>query len=296
MTGKARAEGILLGITVIWGTTFALGKVVLEDVTPLQMIAFRFTFCTILLLVLFFRSTFPIRLDQAMKGGLLGLFLFFGFVVQTIGLTLTTASKSAFITGLTVVFVPLLQIIVNRRPLTFGNILGILVVTLGLWFLTSPEGSSFNAGDALTLACAVMFAVYMVYLDVVSRIMTAVQLTFVQVGTNALLAIGAMSIFESGPIHVSTFSWLGLVYLALFATFITTFMQTKYQKDTTPTRAAVIFTMEPVFAVIFAAIFLGEKQGILGIIGGGVIITGVLLSELSDSIPLLNRSFGFTES
>jgi drug/metabolite transporter (DMT)-like permease len=260
------------------------------------MISFRFTFCTILLLALFFRSIFPLRLEQAMKGGLLGLFLFLGFVVQTIGLTLTTASKSAFITGLTVVFVPLLQIVVNRRPLTFGNILGILVVTFGLWFLTSPEGSSFNAGDALTLACAVLFAAYMVYLDVVSRIMTTVQLTFVQVGTNALLAIGALSIFESGPVHASPFSWLGLLYLAVFATFITTFLQTKYQKDTTPTRAAVIFTMEPVFAVILAAIFLGEHLGFLGIIGGGLIITGVLVSELSDAIPLLNRSFGLNDS
>ncbi len=296
MTGKTRAEWVLLSITLIWGTTFALGKVVLENVTPLQMISFRFTFCTILLLAFFSRSIFPLRLDQALKGGLLGLFLFLGFVVQTIGLTLTTASKSAFITGMTVVFVPVFQIVVSRRAPKFGNIVGVLIVTLGLWFLTSPEGSAFNAGDALTLACAVLFGMYMVYLDVVSRIMTTAQLTFLQVGTNALLAIGAMSVFESTPLHVSTFSWLALVYLALFATFITTFMQTKYQKDTTPTRAAVIFTMEPVFAVILAAIFLGEHLGFLGIIGGGLIITGVLVSELSDSIPLLNRSFGLTDS
>lgn len=296
MTGKTRAEWVLLSITLIWGTTFALGKVVLENVTPLQMIAFRFTFCTILLLVFFFRSIFPLRLDQALKGGLLGLFLFAGFVVQTIGLTLTTASKSAFITGMTVVFVPVFQIIVSRRAPKFGNIVGVLIVTLGLWFLTSPEGSAFNAGDALTLACAVLFGMYMVYLDVVARLMTAVQLTFLQVGTNALLAIGAMSVFESASLHVSTFSWLALVYLALFATFITTFMQTKYQKDTTPTRAAIIFTMEPVFAVILAAIFLGERLGVLGIAGGGLIIAGVLVSELSDFIPILNRSFGLNDS
>jgi drug/metabolite transporter (DMT)-like permease len=296
VTGKSRAEGILLCITVIWGTTFALGKMVLLEVTPLQMISFRFTLSTLLLLAIFFRSIFPLRLDQALKGGLLGLFLFLGFVVQTIGLTLTSASKSAFITGMVVVFVPLLQVIVSRRPPKFGNILGVLIVTLGLWFLTSPEGAAFNAGDALTLACAAFFAMYMVYLDRISREMSAVQLTFLQVGTNALLGIGAMSIFESSPLHLTPFNGLALLYLAVFATIITTFAQTKYQKDTTPTRAAIIFTMEPVFAAVIAALFLGEQLGFLGIIGGGLIITGVLVSELSDSIPLLNRSFGLTDS
>jgi drug/metabolite transporter (DMT)-like permease len=296
VTAKSRAEWILLGITVIWGTTFALGKVVLEEVTPLQMISFRFTLSTILLLALFPRSIFPLRLDQALKGGLLGLFLFLGFVVQTIGLSITSASKSAFVTGMTVVFVPLFQIIVSRRAPKFGNILGVLIVTLGLWFLTSPEGAAFNAGDALTLACAVLFGMYMVYLDVVSREMSAVQLTFLQVGTNALLGIGAMSIFESAPLHITPFSWLALVYLAIFATVITTFTQTKYQKDTTPTRAAIIFTMEPVFASVIAALFLGEQLGLLGITGGALIIAGVLVSELSDFIPFLNRSLGTTES
>jgi drug/metabolite transporter (DMT)-like permease len=296
VTPKSRAEGILLGITFIWGTTFALGKVVLQEVTPLQMISFRFTLATIILLLLFFRSIFPIRLDQALKGGLLGLFLFAGFVVQTIGLTITTASKSAFITGMVVVFAPLLQIVITRRPPKIGNVIGIAIVTLGLWFLTSPEGSAFNTGDGLTLACALLFGMYIVYLDVVSREMSAVQLTFLQFATNALLSIGAMSIFESAQLHLSTFGTLGLVYLALFATLLTTFLQTKYQKETSPTRTAVIFTMEPVFAAIIAALFLGERLGALGIVGGALIIGGILVSELSDAIPLLNRSLGSSDS
>ena len=296
MTGKSRAEAILLGITVIWSTTFALSKVVLLEITPLQMISFRFTLATVLLLVLFFRTIFPLRLDQALKGALLGLFLFLGFVVQTIGLTITSASKSAFITGMVVVFVPLLQIIVERRPPKVGNLLGVLVVSAGLWFMTSPAESSFNTGDALTLVCAVLFAGYIVYLDVIARDMSAVQLTFLQVGTNALLSFGAMSVFESSPLRLSPANALALVYLALFATVLTTFMQTKHQKETTPTRAAVIFTMEPVFASIIAAIALGEQLGFLGILGGGLIISGVLISELSDAIPILNKSFGFTNS
>ena len=296
MTPKSRAEGILFGITFIWGTTFALGKVVLLEVTPLQMISFRFTLATIIILAFSYRSIFPLSLRQALRGGLLGLFLFAGFVVQTIGLTITTASKSAFITGMVVVFAPLLQIVMTRRPPKIGNIIGVAIVTLGLWFLTSPEGSAFNAGDGLTLACAILFAMYIVYLDIVSHEMTAVQLTFLQFVTNALLSIGAMSIFESAQLRLSTFGTLGLLYLAIFATVLTTFLQTRYQKETSPTRTAVIFTMEPVFAAIIAAIFLGERLGAIGIVGGALIIGGILVSELSDAIPLLNRTAGTSDS
>jgi len=279
-------------MTLIWGSTFVLGKIVLKEMTPLQMIAIRFVFSTIVLFLAAFRSIFPLRLDQLRKGFLLGLFLFLGFVPQTIGLTLTSASKSAFITGMMVVFVPLLQIIIERKPPKLGNLVGVASVVGGLWLLTSPAGSSFNLGDGLSLVCAALFGVYIVYLDVISNDMTPAQLTFIQVSTNALLAIVAMVLAESAPLHLSWTGGATLMYLAVFATLLTTFMQTRFQKFTTPTRAVIIFTIEPVFASILAAAILGEQLGLLGILGGVLIIAGVLVSELSEGIPMLNRSLG----
>jgi drug/metabolite transporter (DMT)-like permease len=88
----------------------------------------------------------------------------------------------------------------------------------------------------------------------------------------------------------------GVLYLTIFATILTTFMQTRYQKETTPTRAVIIFTIEPVFAAASAALILGEQIGVGGAFGGGLIIGGVLLSELSEGIPLLNRPFGSADS
>jgi drug/metabolite transporter (DMT)-like permease len=295
MKAKTRAEGVLLGLALIWGSTFVVGKLVLVEMTPLQMISIRFTVATIILFTIFFRSILPLRRDQVMKGAILGLFLFLGFVTQTIGLTITTASKSAFITGMMVVFVPLLQVVVEKKSPKLGNIAGVLIVTLGLWFLTSPDGASFNAGDAMTLVCALLFGVYIVYLDVVSHDMSPLQITFLQVATNAVLALAAMSLFERAPLTFSHGTAIGIVYLTLIATVMTTFLQAKYQKDTTPTRAVVIFTIEPVFASITAALFLGERLGWLGMIGGGCIVMGVLVSELSDVVPILNRSFDFPE-
>jgi len=283
-------------MTLIWGSTFVLGKIVLREMPPLQMIAIRFVFSTVVIFLAAFRSIFPLRLDQLRKGFLLGLFLFLGFVPQTIGLTITSASKSAFITGMMVVFVPLLQIIIERKPPKLGNLAGVVCVVAGLWFLTSPAGSSFNLGDGLSLVCAALFGVYIVYLDVISNDMSPAQLTFIQVSTNAILSIIAMVFFESAPLHLSWTGGATLVYLAVFATLLTTFMQTRFQKFTTPTRAVIIFTIEPVFASLIAALVLGEQLGVLGILGGALIIAGVLVSELSEGIPMLNRSLGATDS
>ncbi len=292
MTVKSRAEGVLIALTMIWGSTFVVGKIVLENLSPLQMIAMRFTLSSAFFLAFFSRRIFPLNRRQLIRGGILGVFLFLGFVAQTVGLTVTTASKSAFITGMMVVFVPLLQVIIERRVPKIGNIAGVAVVSAGLWLLTSPSGSSFNAGDALTLLCAVLFAIYIVYIDVVAHDMSAMQLTFIQMASNAILAVGATLVFDTVPARVPTGTVFAVLYLTVFATIVTTFLQTRYQKETTPTRAAIIFTIEPVVAAVSAAAVLGEQLGLGGAVGGSLIIGGVLLSELSEGIPLLNRPFG----
>src|SRR5512143_2395577 len=174
-TPKTRAELALAGTTFIWGGTFAIVKIGMEDISPILLISVRFIVASLALLLIARRRIFPIPTAAVRKGILLGLFLFLGFVTQNIGLTITTASKSAFITGMMVRFVPMLQFVIERKAPMLGNAIGIAVVALGLWFLTSPEGSEFNAGDALNLVCSILFAIYIVYLDVVSREMTTDQ-------------------------------------------------------------------------------------------------------------------------
>jgi drug/metabolite transporter (DMT)-like permease len=293
---KRRAEGVLLALTIIWGSTFVVGKIVLLNLSPLQMIAVRFTLSTAFFLVFYSRKIFPLSRRQITRGGILGIYLFLGFVMQTVGLTLTTASKSAFITGMMVVFVPLLQVAVERRWPKIGNFAGVAIVAAGLWLLTSPQGSSFNTGDALTVVCAFLFGIYIVYIDIVAHEMSALQLTFLQMATNAVLAVGASLIFDTMPADIPGGTVIAILYLTVFATILTTFMQARYQKDTTPTRAVIIFSVEPVFAALSAAVVLGENIGLSGAIGGCLIIGGVLLSELCDAIPLLNRSLGPADS
>jgi drug/metabolite transporter (DMT)-like permease len=265
-------------------------KIGLRDISPVLMTAFRFTITALFFLAFFYRKIFPLPRGAMFKGIVLGLFLFIGFIAQNIGLNYTTASKSAFITSLMVVLVPFIQFIVERKSPTLGNALGIGIVVAGLWLLTSPSGSEFNMGDALTLVCAILFAIYIVYLNVISRTMNTVQLTFLQSAATALMGIVVAFGFETIVFRPTASMLVSVGYLTLFATILTTFLHTKYQKDTTPTRAAIIFTIEPVWASSLAYFVLGEQLGWLGAVGGVLIITGILASELSDKIPFFNKT------
>jgi drug/metabolite transporter (DMT)-like permease len=296
MNSRGRAEAILLAVTFIWGGTFTVVKVAMQEISPIFLIAVRFFIAALLVLLLFRRQIFPLSGSSIAKGTVLGSFLFLGFITQNIGLTITTASKSAFITGMAVVLVPLLQFIIERRAPKIGNVLGVCVVTVGLWLLTTPEGAAFNSGDALTLVCAVFFAIYIVYLDVVSREMRTSQLAFLQMVATGVLAAVATLLFETPQFTWSVRSLSLMAYLTLLATVLSIYVQTRYQKDTTPTRAVIIFSIEPVIAAGIAYLALGEELGAAGVVGAVLIIGGVVVSELSDGIPILKQPIGKSES
>ncbi len=281
MTNRTRAESILLAMTMIWGSTFVVVKLGLADISPVFYTSLRFLISCIIFLPLFYHKIFPIPRTAWKKGIVLGFFLLAGFVTQVIGLNITTASKSGFITGTLVIFTPLLQIFIEKKFPRIGNFIGVVFVTTGLYLLTSPEGSQFNAGDFLTLCCAILYALYIIFLDMYSdekvEVLTFLQFLFVGVGGLLYALLSEKIVF-----NFTTPAVLSLGYTCLFATLLTTFIQTKYQKQTTPTRAAIIFSIEPVISACLAYIILYERIGAMGILGGGLIITGILISETSD--------------
>ena len=206
---------------------------------------------------------------------------------------MTTASKTAFITGMMVVFTPIAQVVIERRAPKLGNIIGILLVIVGLWLLTSPDGSAFNFGDGLTLTAAILFGIYIVYVDVYSKQHDVSQLFFLQLFVTLVVSfVGALA-FEPFSFHPSGTVLAIIIYLAVFATVISTFIQTKYQRETTPTRAVLIFALEPVIAATLAYLILDERIGALGILGGALIIGGVLASEFSDSFKKIQVRMGW---
>lgn len=281
MTRRSRAEFYLFLITFIWGSTFVTTKYLLEGVSPFLYIAIRFGLAALLLAAVFHKQMRGVSIGAVKKGAVLGGMLSLGFILQTIGLQYTTASKSAFITGMLVVFTPICQFLIERRPPRKGNIVGVILVTIGLYFLTSPEGSEFNIGDALTLACAFLFGLYIVYLDMFGKEHEPAQLTLMQFVVAAVLGTAGTLLLEDMVLTPTTEFLLAIVYLAVFATVIAIYVQTRFQKDTTPTRSAVIFSLEPVFAAGFAFLLLGEVLGLPGLLGGALIVGGLLVSELT---------------
>ncbi len=283
MTRQTRGEFVLFCTTFIWGGTFAFTKVALADVTPSLFVGIRYTIATIAVILLAPRSLRLMRGAALRKGIVLGLLIGGGMVLQTYGLGLTTASKSAFITGMMVVFTPLAQLFIERRAPRYGNIAGIVIVSAGLYFLTSPSGAGFNLGDGLTLAAALLYGIYIVYLDVYSKTEELYPLVLGQIVVTGLIAWLVVP-FEHPHIVWSGLVISALLYMAILATVVTSFLQTKYQKETTPTRAAIIFTLEPLWSAIIAYFVLGEILGMLGALGGILIIGGILVSELADGI------------
>lgn len=283
MTKRYTAELILFTATFIWGGTFVIVKLGLEDISPLLLTALRFSLAALLFSLLFYKHLLKIDRDVIYKGSILGFLLFIGFATQTIGLKYTTASKSAFITGMFVIFTPLFQLLIEKKSPHRANLIGIGIVSVGLWLLTEPSGNGFNVGDGLTLSCAVVFGLYIVALDIVSKRYDIIQLAFLQMVSCAVLSWVSLGMLESPLFRPTPNALWGLIYLTILATVVTTYVQTRFQRDTTPTRAAIIFTIEPVWAAILAYFSLQEKLGIVGMLGAGLIVAGILISEVSKS-------------
>lgn len=282
MRHRTRGEVTLLLCTLIWGATFPVTKGVLDDISPLWLVAVRFALATAIFAPFVARALRGLDRRTVVRGSWLGLLLFGGFAAQTTGLAQTSASKSAFITGMFVAFTPICQLVVLRKRPGRGNLLGIVLVTTGLYLLTSPAGG-LGAGDAWTLACAAIFALYLVCLDLFTREHDPSLLTLLQLAVTAGLAALGASLFEEVRFRSGAAVWGAIAFLSVFASVVALSVQARWQKATTPTRAAIIFSLEPVIAAALGYVWLDERIGALGVLGGGLIVAGVLVSELWDA-------------
>jgi drug/metabolite transporter (DMT)-like permease len=297
VSGRRAAEAALVANTVIWGATFVLVKSALAGISPLLFLALRFSLATAALLFFFRRYQLRRRIDGAeiRAGVLVGAFLFAGFAFQTLGLQWTTAPKSAFLTGATSVLVPLLARLVYRTRPHRSEIVGVLVATVGMGLMTL-EGSglrnfgSVNRGDLLTLFCAVAFAAQIVAQGHFSEKMGFELLSIFQVATAALLA-GSLFWWVEPP----RVAWRPAVVWAVMvtgvlATAVAFTVQAWAQHFTTPTRTAVIYMLEPVFAWLTSFLLVGEGLSMHAAAGAALILGGIVLVETRPLEPRLHPS------
>ena len=265
----------LVGITVVWGTTFVVVKGSLETIPVPLLLALRFSLAA---------ACFAfVRFDRrALVPALwLGLLAFAGFATQTLGLSITTASRSAFITGFAVVLTPLVAAIWFRQRVAPRVYLASVVALAGLALLTlRGGGEGINSGDLWTLLTALAYALYIVYLGQVAGRADIAALAGMQHLPMAALAwlwaapqLGALA-------HVPLTTYLAIAYLALVATALVAWLQTAAQRVVPAPLAAIIFVLEPVFAALFAWWVVGEVLGPGGWAGGALVIVAMLVAEL----------------
>ena len=297
---RLRAYSLMITTVAIWGSTFVLIKNALADATPAAFNLLRMSLAFVLLGVAYHRAWRTIRRSQIAAGALVGLFLAAGYQFQTIGLVRTTPSKSAFITGLVVVLVPLFSIAPALRPPgarspRWNAFLGAALAFLGILLLTAPPAatapnsnlaallpdfSSINLGDILTFGCSIAFAFHCVVLGHVSPRISFQPLAILQVGFCALFMAISLPFIEHPNVHFTPRLITALLIAAALATAAAFSIQSWAQSILPTTHTALILTLEPVFAWITSFLVTGERLGMIPAIGALLILAGIALTEL----------------
>ena len=290
MSRSMKAHLLLLAVVFVWGSTFVVVKAALADISPLLFNLLRMSLATASLALLYRRHIGRIDRPALASGAITGLWLATGYQFQTAGLRLTTPSKSAFITGLVVVLVPLLLVIPRLRPAgthapRWNVYLGALLAFMGIVLLTTPAHAGFdfsaaNAGDLLSLGCAVGFAFHMLALAHFSPRVRFEQLAVLQVGFAAVFMAASLRIFEHPFVHWTPRVVTALLIAALLATATAFTIQSWAQQFIPATHTALIFTLEPVFAWLTSFVVLGERLGGRSTLGAVLILAGIGATEL----------------
>ena len=281
---SARAEAALVFVAFIWGSTFVLVKAALADVSTFLFLALRFLLAGIVLAIAYRRrmsGIFTKSWRKLWSGVLTGVFLFGGYVFQTLGLRLTTPSKSAFLTGLAIVLVPLLSSLVYRIAPQFREVLGAVIATTGMGLMTL-EGTKFRieTGDLLTIVGAIFFALHMVAIGHYAPRDGFECLSVLQISTAALLGLSLCWWVEGIYIRWTPTVISGLLVAGLLATAAAFTLHAWAQQHTTATRTAVIFALEPIFAWGTSFVVLREVLDWRAAIGAIFILSGILIVEL----------------
>ena len=288
-SGSLRAHVLLLAVVVVWGSTFVLVKHALGDISPLLFNLLRMALAFLCLAALY-RGHFRRMSGRSLaSGAVVGFCLAMGYDFQTAGLRLTTPSKSAFITGMVVVLVPLLSMVPGLRVRHTGAPrwnawLGALVAFWGILLLTTPAGATFDfssigMGDLLTFGCALGFSLHVLALAHCSPRVDFEQLAILQIGFCTLFMGASLPVLEHPWVHWTPRVFLALGITAVLATAVAFAVQTWAQRVLPATHTALILALEPVFAWLTSWALLGQGLGRRGTFGALLILAGIAVTE-----------------
>ena len=269
---------LLVAITAIWGSTFFLIRDVVLQMPPTDFLAVRFTIAAVAMVAVFWRPMLALNRRELGIGVGLGVLYAVAQILQTVGLVHTEASRSGFITGTYVVLTPIFTAVLLRERIPRSTWVAVLMATAGLATL-SLSGFGFGFGEGVTLLAAAVYALHIIGLGRYSSPATAAGLSTVQMVVIALVSLVAAA---PGGIELPTGrgAWASVLYMALMAGAVAIWAQTWAQSHLPATRAAIVMTLEPVFAAGFAVALGGESLTIRMFLGGAMVLAAMYTVEL----------------
>lgn len=284
MTKQVKADLALLIITIAWGSSFLLSKNALADLETFNFLGVRFLMAFLVSCGFFMKKMIKVDRKTLKLGILMGLVLYIHYALQTVGLNITTVSKSAFITGTNVVMVPIFSALLIKRLPQRSAVIGVVFAFVGMSLLTLNSGElGLNFGDVLTFLCAAVFALYIILVGKYTLEVESVSFAVVQIGVVAALSWMTSFAIETPHLPTTMSSWINIGFLAIACTSLAFIVQSVAQQFTSPTHTALIYSGEPVFAAIFAFVVAGELLGPRGLLGAGLILLGMLVAEIDFS-------------
>ena len=288
MTQKRLAQLSMVIITIIWGVTFVMVKEALNDAPPYMFASLRFGLAFFIGLIYLNKSIINIT-HLEMTGGLVcGLCLFAGYAFQNYGLMQTTPSKSAFITSVSVILVPIILSVFKVKKIDFKIWISVFLATVGLYILLNPSGGQINIGDILTFGCALSFAIHIIIQDRYNKDRIINFFVIQSLVASILSLLGSLIVEDISKIVFSREAISAILITGIFGTTFALLVMIWAQKILSASETAIIIAMEPVFAALFSVYFGYEILGLLSYLGAAIVVLSIIFCELSRNTELAN--------
>ena len=275
---------LLFIVTIIMGAEFPIIKIGLKTVPPLLYISIRFLFASLILFIIYIkhvRSAF--KKNIIIPSLILSFFLFMGFLTANFGIKFTTATNSAFYISLVVLFTPILEWLLFKKPITKEVLISAVIILLGIFLISTDSGTmNFNTGDFLCLLSALFYSLQIIFTALYVKRHNPLVISLLQIAFVSVWGCCGSLIWETLPkaSSISLYGWLSLIFTGVLATAFVYTVQSFAQTEVPPSKIGIIYSFEPVFAAVLSSIMLGERIGVKGIIGGIFIVLGAFIYNI----------------
>ena len=279
MSLQNKANLLMVIVTIFWGASYTFMMLGLESLEPYSIVALRCTIAFMIAGLIFYKKMKNVNRKTLSYAAIQGFLLFIVLVLSLFGLQTTSASNAGFILSLSVVLIPIFTSFLERKLPSQAVIIAILCTLLGIIILTLKQSLTFQKGDILVAIAAVAYAIYLILNSKFTKSVESISYGVYQLGFTALFGIILTFTFETPTLPSTTTSWIAILGLGIICTAFCFIAQSVVQQYTSPTHTGLIFSLEPIFAAIFAIIFLGELVTVQLIIGGCFILLGNLVAQ-----------------